>query len=80
MLIGKPFNAITLRRAIALMLGPSSADVGSVSAPEPPAFVWERRQEPPPLYGVPAELSEWRRVLNICRMSLSPPLNGPRRD
>ncbi len=74
-LIAKPFNATDFQRTIALLLGPSPADVGTVSrASEPAAFVWKRRAELPPLNGKPTELSEGRRVLNICR-----PLNGPRR-
>jgi CheY-like chemotaxis protein len=74
-LIAKPFNATDLQRTIALLLGPSPADVRTISrASEPVAFVWKRRTELPPLDGELTELSEGRRVLNICR-----PLNGPRR-
>jgi DNA-binding response OmpR family regulator len=70
-LIAKPFSTTDLERKIALLLGP----VGTVSrAPEPVAFVWKRHVALPPLDGEPTELSEGRRVLNICR-----PLNGPRR-
>ncbi len=64
----KPFKSVALLRGITALLGSSPADGGTISGPaEPAAFVWKRRQEPPPLYGEPAELSEGRRVLNICR-------------
>jgi CheY-like chemotaxis protein len=60
--ISKPFKPIELLRAIAEMLmTPLTAPV------EAAMFVWPRRREPSPLYGEPVELSEGRRVLNICR-------------
>jgi two-component system, chemotaxis family, chemotaxis protein CheY len=65
----KPFTAIDLLYGVSLLLGSSPASAGMRSGPsEPPAFVWKRRGDPPPLYGEPAELSEGRRVLNICRL------------
>jgi two-component system chemotaxis response regulator CheY len=63
--MAKPFKPVDLLRSIAALLGSASAGVGT--APEPAALVWKRRQEPPPLFGEPAEFSEGRRVLNICR-------------
>jgi CheY-like chemotaxis protein len=66
--LAKPFKPINLLRAIAELLDDSPADGGAVSGlAEPAAFVWPRRQEPAPLYAEPVELSEGRRVLNICR-------------
>ena len=65
MVLAKPFKPVDLLRSIAVLLGSAPADGGR--APEPVGLVWKRRQEPPPLFGEPAELSEGRRVLNICR-------------
>lgn len=62
--LGKPFKPVDLVRAVRELLGTSAADGG---ASEPTAVVWERQQEPLPLFGEPAELAEGRRVLNICR-------------
>jgi CheY-like chemotaxis protein len=60
--LSKPFTPIDVLRAIAKMsTTPLTAPVESRT------FVWPRRQEPSPLYGEPVELSEGRRVLNICR-------------
>jgi CheY-like chemotaxis protein len=60
--LSKPFTPIELLRAIAKM------STTALTAPtESTTFVWPRRQEPSPLYGEPVELSEGRRVLNICR-------------
>jgi CheY-like chemotaxis protein len=62
MFLSKPFTPIEVLRAIAKM------STTSLTAPlESATFVWPRRQEPSPLYGEPVELSEGRRVLNICR-------------
>jgi CheY-like chemotaxis protein len=64
----KPFKTGELLRSIAHMLGDSPADGGAASAPaEPVADVWKRERAPVPLFGEPTELSEGRRVLNICR-------------
>jgi two-component system, chemotaxis family, chemotaxis protein CheY len=63
--IAKPFKPVDLLRAIAGLLGSAPADGGTT--PKPFARIWKRLQEPPPLFGEPAELSEGRRVLNICR-------------
>ncbi len=64
----KPFTTVGLLRGIARLLGTSPAD-GSIAAAAvaPVADVWKRQQDPAPLYGEPEELSEGRRVLNICR-------------
>ena len=60
--LSKPFTPIEVLRAIAKM------STTPLTAPlESAKFVWPRRQEPSPLYGEPVELSEGRRVLNICR-------------
>ena len=68
MFLAKPFKSADLLKAIAILLGSCRADVGSATATgATAAFVWERRQDPPPLYGEPTELSEGRRILNICR-------------
>lgn len=62
MFLSKPFTPIEVLRAIAKM------STTQLTAPlESATFVWPRRQEPSPLYGEPVELSEGRRVLNICR-------------
>jgi CheY-like chemotaxis protein len=63
--MAKPFKPVDLLRAIADLLGPEAAD--GATAPKPFVRVWDRLREPPPLFGEPAELSEGRRVLNICR-------------
>jgi CheY-like chemotaxis protein len=63
--ITKPFTPIDLMRGIAVLLGSAPADGGMATGPA--AFVWKRQLEPSPLYGEPSELSEGRRVLNICR-------------
>ena len=64
----KPFTSLDLLRGITTLVGTASADCPTVSVcAEPPALVWRRRQEPPPLYGEPAALSEGRRLLKICR-------------
>jgi CheY-like chemotaxis protein len=63
--LAKPFRPVDLLRSIAALLGSAPAD--GVTVPRPVARVWERLHEPAPLFGEPAELSEGRRVLNICR-------------
>jgi CheY-like chemotaxis protein len=64
----KPFTTGDLLRDIALLLSSPPADGGALADPaEPMALVWKRQQEPTPLYGEPEELSEGRRLLNICR-------------
>ena len=68
MFLAKPFRPVDLLQAIAMLLGSRQADGASATAVgATAAFVWERRQDPPPLYGEPTELSEGRRILNICR-------------
>jgi hypothetical protein len=68
MFLAKPFKPIDVLRAIAKLFGSRQADGGSAGAAgEAAAFVWKRREDPPPLYGEPTELSEGRRILNICR-------------
>ena len=64
--LAKPFTAIDLLRMIAQLVGPSPQK-GPAGLAEPTAVVWNRRQEPAPLFGEPVELSEGRRVLGICR-------------
>ncbi len=61
----KPFRSVDLLRGIAELLGASPSD-GGLNA-KSRQLLWKRRQEPPPLFGEPTELSEGRRVLNICR-------------
>lgn len=64
----KPFKTADLLRGIAHLMDGSPVD--SSSAPVPAvhvADVWKRQRVPVPLFGEPAELSEGRRVLNICR-------------
>jgi DNA-binding response OmpR family regulator len=64
----KPFTTVELLRGIAQLLGAFPTDGSMPSTPfEPVADVWKRHQDPTPLFGVPMELSEGRRVLNICR-------------
>jgi CheY-like chemotaxis protein len=64
----KPFRPTELLRAVADLLAPSGSRHGSaIAAIEPVAFVWRRRLDPAPLDGEPNELSEGRRILNICR-------------
>jgi two-component system chemotaxis response regulator CheY len=63
--LAKPFKPVDLLRAIADLLGTAPAAGGA--APESIPFIWERRQEPRPLFGEPVQLAEGRRVLNICR-------------
>jgi DNA-binding response OmpR family regulator len=64
----KPFKPIDLMQAIAFLLRSHQGDGSAVTAAAgPPAFVWKRQGEPAPLYGEPNELSEGRRILNICR-------------
>jgi DNA-binding response OmpR family regulator len=66
--IAKPFRPIDLLRAIANLVEPTRREGGSPAAVnEPLAIIWKRRDEPAPLYGDPVELSEGRRILNICR-------------
>jgi DNA-binding response OmpR family regulator len=60
--VTKPFKPADLLHDIRTLVG---ADGGR--ATDAPVLVWERRQEPVPLFGEPAQLSEGRRVLNICR-------------
>ena len=62
----KPFKPVELLRGIALLVGALPADGGMVSGQVEPV-IWKRYEEPAPLYGESAELSEGRRVLNICR-------------
>jgi CheY-like chemotaxis protein len=64
----KPFTTVGLLRGIAHLMDGSPADGIAVATPVASvADVWQRRQDPPPLYGEPTELSEGRRILNICR-------------
>jgi CheY-like chemotaxis protein len=64
----KPFRTVDLLRGIAQLLDASPTDDSAASAAaEPVADVWKRQLEPMPLFGEPTELSEGRRVLNICR-------------
>ncbi len=63
--MAKPFKPVDLVRTIAAMMGPAPTDVAAT--PKPFVRLWERLREPPPLFGEPAELSEGRRILNICR-------------
>ena len=66
--LAKPFKPVDLLKAIASLLGSSPVDGGSATATTgPAAYVWKRRPDPAPLYGEPTELSEGRRILNICR-------------
>lgn len=68
MFLAKPFKPIDLLQAIGDLLGTLPADGGlATAAGATAAFVWQRRGDPPPLYGEPTELSEGRRILNICR-------------
>ena len=64
----KPFRPSELVRALKPLIGaaPQHADTGS-RLPEAVAVVWQREPEPSPVYGEPVELSQGRRVLNICR-------------
>ncbi len=60
--LAKPFKPVDLLRMIAdLLAEPTTAPA------EASAFIWQRRQELPPLSGESTELSEGQRVLNICR-------------
>jgi CheY-like chemotaxis protein len=63
-LLGKPFKPVDLLGAVNDLSGATTTDR---TVPEPSAVVWERHQEPRPLFGEPARLAEGRRVLNICR-------------
>jgi DNA-binding response OmpR family regulator len=68
MFLTKPFTAVDLLQAITTLFGSRQDDGGSaLPAAEPAPFVWERRDEPAPLDDEPAELSEGRRILGICR-------------
>ena len=68
MFLTKPFKPVDLLHAIATVLGLPQAEHGAATAAsERAAFVWKRRQEPTPLAGEQPELSEGRRILNICR-------------
>jgi CheY-like chemotaxis protein len=64
----KPFKTVDLLRGIAHLMGDDSAEGTAISVPaDPVAEVWKRQQDPTPLFGEPTELSEGRRLLNICR-------------
>jgi DNA-binding response OmpR family regulator len=66
--LAKPFTPRNLLRVIADVLGsPSPEGPNGSGMAEPPAYVWNRRPEPAPLFGEPVELSRGRRVLDICR-------------
>lgn len=65
--LAKPFKAFDLLRVIAEFVGPSPHGHAGSGVVEPAGLVWTRRREPAPLFGEPAELSEGRRVLGICR-------------
>ena len=68
MFLPKPFKSADLLQATAMLVGACQDDGSSAAAMSATAaFVWERRQDPPPLYGEPTELSEGRRILKICR-------------
>ena len=64
--LAKPFKPVDLLRTIAALLG-SSGSRRRCGTQSRSCVVWNRLREPPPLFGEPAELSEGRRVLNICR-------------
>ncbi len=63
--LAKPFKPVDLLRLIAELLG--SPSQRGFNEPEKARFVWKPRREPSPVFGEPAELSNGRRVLNICR-------------
>jgi CheY-like chemotaxis protein len=66
--LAKPFTPIDLLRVTARLVGPSPRKGHALAGlAEPTAVIWNRRQEPAPLFGEPVELSEGRRVLGICR-------------
>ncbi len=66
--LAKPFTPVDLLRMIARLAGPSPRKGPALAGlAEPTAVIWNRRQEPAPLFGEPVELSEGRRVLGICR-------------
>jgi CheY-like chemotaxis protein len=66
--LAKPFTPIDLLRMIARLVGPSPRKGHAAAGlAEPTALIWNRRQEPAPLFGEPVEFSEGRRVLGICR-------------
>lgn len=66
MFLTKPFRPVDLLQAIATLLGPLQGD-DVPTATAGPAYVWKRQLEPARLYGEATELSEGRRILNICR-------------
>jgi CheY-like chemotaxis protein len=64
----KPFKTVDLLRGIAHLMGADPAEGTAISVPaEPVVEVWKRQQDPTPFFGEPTELSEGRRLLNICR-------------
>lgn len=66
--LAKPFTPVDLLHTIARLVGPSPRKGHAPPGlAEPTALIWNRRQEPAPLFGEPVELSEGRRVLGICR-------------
>lgn len=66
--LAKPFTPVDLLRTIARLVGPSPRKGHTPAGlAEPTAVIWNRRQEPAPLFGEPVEFSEGRRVLGICR-------------
>ncbi len=64
----KPFKTVDLLRGIAHLMGAGPAEGAAITVPaDPVAEVWKRQSDPTPLFGEPTELSEGRRLLNICR-------------
>ena len=66
--VAKPFTPRNLLRVVAELVGslPHVAPKASDEA-ERAAYVWNRRREPARVFGEPAELSQGRRILGICR-------------
>jgi CheY-like chemotaxis protein len=79
--LAKPFTPRNLLRVVAELLGspPQEGPNGSGHA-GPPAYVWNRRPEPAPLFGEPIEFSRGRRLLDICRADPEIERNDQRRD
>jgi two-component system, chemotaxis family, chemotaxis protein CheY len=60
--LAKPFTPMDLLRMVTALLGDTPPVPNGAAV-----RVWGRRLEPAPLFGEPVELSNGRRVLNICR-------------